>query len=715
MLSSEELDDLVRRLSARGFSAAIEQRAQLVLLLSTHSSRFAAPDRLRQAAQLIGPVICNTPDEQRRSAEIFAEWRAHWERLISLAESLPMARPDPVENPHHGNRRVPHSGPEASPLPSKWMSIFACLALLVTLLVMAFNVDSIKVRRPLVHRQWTVPDQLVGAPGARTQRGAGIRSNDGTGVLRLFGLLAPFVMFAIWLHWRLWSRRRVVGRFPTAQDPGLNRFVARGDAVDLLFPHQGLAALVHFRRWRFRAARGIDIDRSIDRTAREGGRPVLVARAEEQQRAYVALIEVRGMEDHGARFARLLVQLLRERDLVVDVFLFQGTPQSLSEEDGGTDPVGLEAVTRRYSHACFLLFFDADICCHPFQDTLLPWFSELLDRHPCALLSLSACPAGSLDRGQRLVAEARCPVMPRCVRGLSEVPARLEHPNLRAGSVGLSGDPVHPGLDEYYFDPNWVGKSEVLTRYLQDRFDRGTLLWLGALAIFPEVSFDLSVYLGANLCDDESQPLLTEQRLVTIARVRWFREGYIPAQARECLIAQMSKRHQKRVRHLLYQVVGAVLLDRPTVEPVSGTPDQQTRDMVKAFVRTRAAGDPMVDRVFTRFLLRPWLPRSRFAWPEKLARLLGFRVDAVPLVFFFLALGSGAALGWLVDYTEHHLPSFNAWVAGHTMWVGAVLYVVTIVAWSGFWTSVMLSPKFEAFTSELWRRRIRMDDIHPPR
>lgn len=549
MLSSEELDDLVDTLYVRGFAAAIEQRAQMVLLLSTYSSRFDAPDRLKRTAQVLGPVICSTPDEQRRFADIFAEWSTRREGPIARAGGPSPPRPPPAEPPPETPPPTLNPGPESSLLPSKWMSVFACLALLVTLLVMSFNFDGMKVRRPLTDREWTVPDQLAGAPGARTQRGAGIRSNDGTGVLRLFGLLAPFVIFAVWLHWRLWSRRRVLGQFPSAEDSGLNRFVARGDAADVLFPHQRLAALVDFRRWRYTAARGIDIVRSIDRTAREGGRPILVANAEHQQRSYVALIEVRGMEDHGARFSRLLVQLLRDRDIGVDVFLFQGTPESVFEEDGRTEAVGLEVVTRRYSRACFLLFFDADICCHPFDRGLLPWFSELLASHPCALLALASGP----ERGQDLVVDAGCPIVPRCVQGLANVPVRLEQPSLRTAARRSTAGCPDPGLDEYFFDPHWdpKGEPEDLATYLRARFDSGTLLWLGALAIFPEVSFDLSIYLGANLCDDDGRPLLTEQRLASIARVRWFREGHIPEHARECLIAQMSRRQEKRARRLL--------------------------------------------------------------------------------------------------------------------------------------------------------------------
>ena len=118
----------------------------------------------------------------------------------------------------------------------------------------------------------------------------------------------------------------------------------------------------------------------------------------------------------------------------------------------------------------------------------------------------------------------------------------------------------------------------------------------------------------------------------------------------------------------------------------------------------------MADRLMTRFMLGPQWSKRLLVMPERLARLLGFRLDSVPLVAVLLAFFSMWAFGWVIDVVEMYLPQFNAWMLAHKMGLGIVLYVLLIVTWSSFWTAVMLSPRYEKFTSELWRRRVRLDD-----
>ena len=665
-------------------------------MLAHYAGAFCSSDRLERAGRLIGPLVCTTPEEQQRFVGVYQRWRVRHERQAHVPSPGP-ARPTPAPSP---------PGTQPPVLPSRWMSTLGAFALIATLLALSFSVDGLKVSRPLMSDQWTVPDQLGGSRSLAPHRGAKIRSSDGTGVLRLAALLAPVIVFAVWLHWRLWARRIVKSRFPRDSDPGLNRFVGRGDAAERLFPPRALTVLREFRRIRAETLRDIDIERSVEATAQEGGRAVVIPRTERRERRYIALIETRANNDHAAHLAHALVTRMRERELDVDIYLFTGSPSSVVTADGREQWIEIEALSKRYANdggARLLVFAEPELGVDAFDLSCAPWVTLLGEAHDCVLLPMRArqdlCEAFS---------RSGWIVVPRSLEGISRLPGMFALGPVEATSFGeVVGE---GGLEP----ARWRHCADAPSRSLdalEDVLDLDSRVWLASLAVYPRLEHELSLHLGAELGSRTDRSTFDEARLRGLSRLDWLRQGAIPPAIRDVLLDRLPARERLIVRRLLYNVLGSALLDRPVPGQVTDRPDKRTRTVVRAFLRTRADGDPLVDRLSTRFLLFPRWGRRWLALPDRLARLLGFRVDAVPLTAVLLTLGAVIGLGWVVDVLETHAPAFNAWVTEHRMWVGIGVYVVTLISWSAFWTSVMLSPRFEKFTSELWRRRVRIDQL----
>ena len=685
MLTKVELAHLEQTLRAEGFPRAVSDRAALYEVLAHHADQYRSPHRLERAGRLIGPIICSTPEEQRRFTEVFSRWRQRWERAVYVSvPARPPSAPTPVQPP---------------PLPSRWASIFGCLALVLTVVALSFSVDGLKVSRPLIAGHWTTPDQLEGSATQSPHRGAQIRNSDGTGILRLAALVVPVIVFAAWLHWRLWARRTIKSRFPNAADPGLNRFVGRGDASERLFPARALTVLREFRRTPAVAARGIDVPQSVDATAREGGRAMVVPRSIREERRYVALIETRCASDHAAHLARALVTRMRARELDIDVYFFCGSPESVIAPDGREHWLALDRLSRRYASeggARVLVFAEPEICIDPLTQSSAPWVDMLAEMHSCVLLPMSPHPTLCEP-----LARAGWVVVPRSLEGISRLPGMFA----RGGEARLSDTP--PSLDP----ARWRHCEDAAARSLSTvkrQLDLDTRIWLASLAVYPRLSHDLSLHLGAELGRRAHRGTFDERRLRRVSALEWLRHGAIPAPIRDGLLDSLPVRERRIVRRLLYHALGSALLDKSMAAEVNVRPDKRTRAVVRAFLRTRADGDPLVDRLATQFLLFPRWGRQFVALQDRLARLLGFRVDAVPLPAVLLTIAAVAGCGWVVDMIESHLPAFNGWVTEHRMWVGMAVYVLAVATWSGFWTSVMLSPRFEKFTSELWRRRVRV-------
>lgn len=699
MLSKTEISDLEETLKAEGFVIAASERAAIYEILAHRADGFRSQDRLSTVGHLVGPLVCHTREEQQRFVGLFRRWRRRKERSTASVQAVApvVGRPEP--------KREQLQPTTSSVLPSKWVSILGCVALVAAMFALSFSVDGFKVSRPLTDTQWTKPDQLGGSGQGHPFRGSKIRNSDGTGVLRLLALLAPVIVFAFWLHWRLWARRVVKSRFPTDDDPGLNRFVGNRGESDRLFPVRALTALREFRLATGRGAQGIDVARSVEATARAGGRVELVPRSVGEQHRYIVLIEARAENDHAAHLARAFTARMQELEIEMDIYAFIGSPASVVSAQGRQGWITLEGLSKRHSAqggVRVLVFGEPECAVDPLDWTVQPWASDLAESHLCTLLPMR--PHGEL--GSRL-ARAGWIVVPRSLDGLSRLP----------GIFATGGEA--PRLEEVHevtVDPaRWRhcgdGARRQVEALLEEWLDLDGRVWLGSLAVYPKLAFGLTSHLGAELALRNDKVTFDEKRLHKLAQLEWMRHGALPDGVRAWLLDGLSSAQRRVVRRLLYESLGSVLLDRPMPKGGAARLEKQARQLVRVFLRTRLDGDPVADRLSTRFLLFPRWGQAFAAFPDRLARILGFRVDAVPLVAVLLTIAAVLGCGWLVDFLEANWPAFNAWVVERRMWVGITLYVLTLATWSGFWTSVMLSPRFEKFTNELWRRRVRIDAL----
>ncbi|MGK0168457.1 MAG: hypothetical protein ACI9W2_000173 [Gammaproteobacteria bacterium] len=692
MLTSEELDDVLVHLARAGLPTALGHRAELVVLLSAQADGFAHPQRLQRAGRLMGPVLCNTAQEQRRYWEAFARWGAQRARREALQGPVP----SPVSAPQW-QRPEPTS-------PSRSMSVLGCAALLLTLTVALFSFGNGAVYRSGSDRSWTAVDALASDPGARGHRGEGIRNSDGLGILRLLGFIAPLVILAFWLHWRFLARKLMKDRYPPKKDPGINRFVAKGNLAEILFSKGSLRGLVDFRSVRPQPGRGVDVERSIEASVREGGRLILVPERVNAEQSYVALIELRSANDHGAALARALVQLLEEREVPLEVYVFEGDARTVTALNGVGEPVTLALLSKRYRQARFLVFASPSACYDVVHNVPTPWFSALAEDHLCALV----CAERFADAPNAFTALANlgCITVPPTVGGLAQIPSRLDGTGVQIGQqAGLSDQPSWGlGVD---------ATCEAMLDRLSATVDHETLRWIASTALYPCMTFDLTIYLGTHLRDEHGAPLLNAERLLTLLRLPWYRLGRFPEALREALVLRLSGEYARVARDLLFAVLGSALQHEPCATK-GPRANKKNKDLVKSYLRSRSAGETLADGLFTRFMLAPTFPLRVLAIPESLSRLLGFRLHRAPIIAVLMAFACMAGFGAIIELLERYFPQFNAFVLAHRMGFGIGLYITLVATWSGFWTAVMLNPRYEKFTSDLWRRRIRLDDFHRP-
>src|SRR5262249_34833806 len=76
--------------------------------------------------------------------------------------------------------------------------------------------------------------------------------------------------------------------------------------------------------------------------------------------------------------------------------------------------------------------------------------------------------------------------------------------------------------------------------------------WLCACAVYPELHWNLTLYLATLPCMDDG--LISEANLLRLVRLPWFRAGSIPDDLRSRLIQKLDNRKEKAVREAIIKL-----------------------------------------------------------------------------------------------------------------------------------------------------------------
>ena len=86
-----------------------------------------------------------------------------------------------------------------------------------------------------------------------------------------------------------------------------------------------------------------------------------------------------------------------------------------------------------------------------------------------------------------------------------------------------------------------------------DLVERKRFEWLAACSLYPELQWNLTLHLAAQLPDADT--LLTESSLRRLVQLPWFRAGELPEELRVQLIATLSVERQRGLRHSIVSLL----------------------------------------------------------------------------------------------------------------------------------------------------------------
>ena len=304
-----------------------------------------------------------------------------------------------------------------------------------------------------------------------------------------------------------------------------------------------------------------DVQASILRTIRSGGIPTFQMRLRKKPPQYLLLIDQKSPRDHLAGlYAELAIELNR-RDITAEYFFYDSIPYRCWKDRRDPRSVTtIENLQSEYSGYKLLLVGEADglLDLHELQPSNLA--IDLRENWSQVAL-LCSKPTSSWGNAELALCQL-FPVVPANAAGLQSLSLQWNATEVFSPEYWKSVSPESPVPETRLARPQ---DTEDILEEVQYYLGRNGFQWLCAAAVYPEIYWELTA-----LLHDESIPpdaIANEQdmnrlwwvALLRLSRLRWFRQGSIPAAARERLRrlfdAKLPLAQRQAVRRQLIEVL----------------------------------------------------------------------------------------------------------------------------------------------------------------
>ena len=384
----------------------------------------------------------------------------------------------------------------------------------------------------------------------------------------------------VWFAARLWerNRRKLIAEHRPNQKPPYtwNIQLENPPTVDLGERFHRLLNQLRRREadenWR------LDVPRTVSATVAKGGVPQFRYARQTRPSEYLLLIDRHSPRNHQAQLFDLLARGFRSQEVLLERFWYNGDPRLCWNE---TFPAGLDprSLHYHYPQSRVILFGDAEQLLNQESGRLSKWatqtFSAWQDR-----AVLSPKPLDTWGRRENALQEV-FHVLPVSLSALEVVIERFEFdiekdteldprrfPDAAQAQIQLIDNDLIKTLQHYFPNStqpitNLPAEAILPDKSRQAGTKEGNQLptWIAACAVYPELHWDMTLYLG-DLLSDTSAPLLTADNIAQICRMPWFGQGEIPLEARKTLIAWLEREHPETL-HQIREGIHRLLSQNP--------------------------------------------------------------------------------------------------------------------------------------------------------
>ncbi|MGH1366683.1 MAG: DUF1566 domain-containing protein [Calditrichia bacterium] len=488
--------------------------------------------------------------------------------------------------------------------------------------------------------------------------------------LRLGALLLPLFFLLGWYLLNRYRRKLILERRSTREKPLLERLMIAGTGKELFRNLSFRRTVREMRKHREVASLSLNADKTINATMDAGGLFTPVYGVRNASPEYLILIDRASFKDHQAKFVDSMTDELRSEGVFVDRYYFDSDARYCYPEDIHSNPIHLFELGARHAQHRLIVFGDANGFFNPVNHHILPWVELFQGWKERVLLTPEKLPGWGFR--EWTIAAQDFQVYPANRAGLHTFIESTQ--SIGIPEIPNSGDyrPFPPLLEAHTLrwlerDPPRAKQLLRLLEQLHTYLDKDGLYWLAACAAYPELNWALTLSFGMLLRAEDGHRLLSEDRLLSISRLPWFRHGYMPDWLRIELLAMLEHSQEKRIRLALKDMLLSAVAN-PGSSPIeiarsSSSDSSRIRGLLRSMLQKAEPGTPPRDYVFLSFLsgsqpdqLTPLVPRLlRKLFYTRGYSALGLRPSVIALGTFLIA-GVGTLVLMLFPPEHPELP-----------------------------------------------------------
>ncbi len=477
-------------------------------------------------------------------------------------------------------------------------------------------------------RKWVEEIERLNNPEEEDRDGPTFYESYGH-IVRWVSILAPFI-FLLLLEIYRHNRRRLMLEQQRGKKPPLVWPIKVENPEPALVKNEQFYQAARLLRERLKSdVTRLDVDKTITSSIQHAGFPVFQYKAVTRPPEYLILIDLPAYRDHYAHLFDSIANALENEGLFVQRYFYEKDPRVCFKEPDG-ERFYLSDLKTRYTNRRLIVFGDGEVFLDPMSGELDKWTALFRAWGERAVLT----PERPRNWGMREVALARkFIVLPASLDGLGALKTFFDtrmKPDLKSRKKGDSR-PLPPGVDDQY-------DMDGLRAYLGE----DTFQWLCACAVYPELQWDLTLYIGSLQCMPAA--LIREENVLRMIRLPWFRTGSIPDGPRWELTRRLDPDKSRAVRAAIVELLeknpapkGSYAYDTYRLHLVlqrwmlSRKDRKRRREMLKAMKRVP---EKQIIQDYTRLQYRETMPGSRlnFILPKRLKNL--FYRKGIPLFGF---------------------------------------------------------------------------------
>jgi hypothetical protein len=312
----------------------------------------------------------------------------------------------------------------------------------------------------------------------------------------------------------------------------------------------------------------LDIEQTVEKTIQAAGLFTPVIDSIKTIPQYLVLIDKVSYMDHQTHLVNVLINQLIAKGVLITRYYFHIEPRACYPEQEPLIPLSLEELGILYPKHRLMIFSEGSGLIDTSTNQVVHWITQFSVWLQRVLFTLET--PEQWGYREQLLEKVGFIIMPASEVGLAMFAEQINtnawysHPKT---SESVSAKfPFHLSEMPERWLIDHAPDSKVFTELLIQLWDflgKNGHYWFNACAVYPELHWQLTLYLGYQLTSEDGSKLFNKVCLAKLVRLPWFRYGYMPDWLRERLVNDLSFSQEREIRTALHNLL-LTTLDKPS-------------------------------------------------------------------------------------------------------------------------------------------------------